>query len=207
MFQSPDSSSTSPSGMRRVLVVDDEPTLRLGFSYALQNSTTQVDTAGGGAAALELIGANHYDALFLDFRMPDIDGLRVIEILREAGNAVPIVLCSAFVTLESALAAIRHRVVDFLLKPVSPADLRHALDIVTGVAGTSFAKAMECARKGRFEDGIGVLAQADAGERRALFDLWCVLLDSAWKLRGVDEVRSLVGDRVAERIALRAGVA
>src|SRR5262245_1726903 len=88
----------------KVLVGDAEPTLRLGFSYALADHET--DTAAGGREALIKIREQKYDVVILDLRMPDIDGLQVIEMLRRQDNLLPVVLCSAALTPSSALRAI-----------------------------------------------------------------------------------------------------
>lgn len=205
MFQSPDSNSSSVPGLRRVLIVDDEPTLRLGFSYALQGQGTRVDIATGGASALELAGENRYDALFLDLRMPDVDGLRVIAGLRDAGNRVPVVLCSAYITLESALVAIRRGVVDFLIKPVSPADLRHALAFVTGAASTPLAKALALARETSFGNAVAILEEGGPRDVRA--ELWLRLLRHVVRGDEAPEVRAALGDKIAEQVALRSDAA
>ena len=133
---------------RRLLVVDDEPTLRLGFSYALSSRATQVDTASTGRQALEKLNNASYDLLILDLRMPDIDGLGVIETLRQAGNTVPIVLCSAALTPLAVLRAIQHRVPDFLLKPVRPVDLRDVVDYVLAPPDTPVSRTVTAIRAG-----------------------------------------------------------
>src|SRR5688500_5983859 len=121
MSPSPDSGAVPPPVRYKVLVVDDEPTLRLGFSYALSDHDT--DTAANGTEALEKLESGPYDLAILDLWMPDVDGLRVIETLRRHGNLLPVVLCSAVITPSAALRAITGQVVDFLLKPVRPAEL------------------------------------------------------------------------------------
>jgi len=148
MSQSPDTEGNA-SPERRLLVVDDEPTLRLGFSYALANRNTIVDTAATGRQALDKLKSGSYDVLILDLRMPDIDGLGVIDALREAGNFIPIVLCSAAVTPSAALRAIHFRVADFLLKPVRPVDLREIVDYVLMPPDTSVSRTVAAIRAGR----------------------------------------------------------
>lgn len=139
---------------RRVLVVDDEPTLRLGFSYALSSRDTLVETASTGRQALEKIRENTYDIVILDLRMPDIDGLGVLETLRLSGNLVPIVLCSAALTPAAALRAIQHRVPDFLLKPIRPTDLRDVVDYILNPPNTPLSQAMVAARAGKMDTAI-----------------------------------------------------
>jgi CheY-like chemotaxis protein len=157
MFQSPDSPGAQ-APRRRVLVVDDEPTLRLGFAYAL--SDHQVDTAATGREALLKLDQQTYDIVILDLRMPDIDGLGVIETLRRRGHLVPIVLCSAAITPSSALRAITGQVVDFLLKPVRPADLRDVIEHVLSPSTDEFSLGLAAARGGRFEDAVKHLEKA-----------------------------------------------
>lgn len=154
MSLSHNSADASGETKRRVLVVDDEPTLRLGFSYALANRDTYVDTASTGRQALEKIRENPYDIIILDLRMPDIDGLGVLETLRLSGNLIPIVLCSAALTPAAALRAIQHRVPDFLLKPIRPTDLRDVVEFILNPPDSALARAMIAARAGKLDTAI-----------------------------------------------------
>lgn len=161
MSLSPDSGAPAAPARYRVLVVDDEPTLRLGFSYALSDHDT--DTAANGTEALTKLDSAPYDLAILDLRMPDIDGLRVVETLRRHGNQLPVVLCSAAITPSAALRAITGQVVDFLLKPVRPAELRGVVRHVLSPDGNPFSCAMAHARAGRHEQAIRDLeAMGDA---------------------------------------------
>jgi CheY-like chemotaxis protein len=148
MSPSPDSSARR----FKVLVVDDEPTLRLGFSYALADHDT--DTAAGGRDALLMIEQTRYDVLVLDLRMPDIDGLQVIEMLRRQENPLPVVLCSAALTPSSALRAITGNVVDFLLKPVQPAELRGVIEHVLCPGEDPLSQAFAKVRAGLLNQAI-----------------------------------------------------
>lgn len=136
----------------KVLVVDDEPTLRLGFSYALADHDT--DTAAGGREALIKIEEHTYDVVILDLRMPDIDGLQVIEMLRRQDNPLPVVLCSAALTPSSALRAITGNVVDFLLKPVRPMELRGVIEHVLRPGEDILSQALAKARTGHLNQAI-----------------------------------------------------
>ena len=136
----------------KVLVVDDEPTLRLGFSYALAEHETE--TAAGGREALVKIGEQRFDVVILDLRMPDIDGLQVIEMLRRQDNPLPVVLCSAALTPSSALRAITGNVVDFLLKPVRPAELRGVIEHVLSPGEDHLSQALAKARTGHLNQAI-----------------------------------------------------
>ncbi len=163
MSPSPDQETANGTPKRRLLVVDDEPTLRLGFSYALANHSTQVDTAATGRQALDKLAGASYDIIILDLRMPDIDGLGVIETLRQSGNSIPIVLCSAALTPLAVLRAIQHQVPDFLLKPVRPVDLREVVDYVLAPPDTAGSRTVAAIRAGNIP---GALEQARSGPAR-----------------------------------------
>ena len=168
MCPSPDNVGVPDGAKLKVLVVDDEPTLRLGFAYALTGRHTLVETAATGRQALERISATDYDIIILDLRMPDLDGLAVIDALRGTGNEVPVVLCSAALYPAAALRAIRNGVVDFLLKPVRPADLRQIVELVVRPGNLPLPLAMQAARQGRIGDAIRILendASRSAGAR------------------------------------------
>lgn len=158
MFPLPESGANDAPARYKVLVVDDEPTLRLGFSYALADHDT--DTASGGREALEKIEGNDYDIVILDLRMPDIDGLQVVSTLRREENPLPVVICSAAITASAALRAITGNVVDFLLKPVCPAELRGVIDYVMNPGQDPLSLAMVEARAGRMDEAVHVLEGA-----------------------------------------------
>jgi DNA-binding response OmpR family regulator len=105
--------------------------------------------------------------MILDLRMPEIDGIGVIRTLRESGNTMPVVLCSAALTPGAALSAIRHGVVDFLLKPVRPVDLRQVIDFVLRPENRPLPLAMRAARSGRFEEAIRILEGEPDRSRQA----------------------------------------
>lgn len=158
----------------RVLVVDDEPTLRLGFAYALKSEDVCTETACNGSEALEKISAETYDAVLLDLRMPDIDGLEVITQLRNRGDEVPVILCSAFVTLESAFGAMRNGVMDFLIKPVRPVELRRAIAAILCPADDPMSKALCAAREGHFDQAVEIINAEEPRSDRDL--LWSKVL-------------------------------
>ncbi|MFT3990567.1 MAG: response regulator [Luteolibacter sp.] len=171
MFQSPDSADFLKRKTQRLLVVDDEPTLRLGFSYALTNASTQVDAAATGRQALELSAARDYQAIILDLRMPDIDGIGVIQALRSIGSNVPIVLCTAALTPASALQAMQQGVVDYLLKPIRPPELRGVVDFILNPHHSCFAGGMHFARQGDFNKAQECLDQENQPTPASI--AWC----------------------------------
>ena len=186
MSLSHNSGNATGETKRRVLVVDDEPTLRLGFSYALSDRDTHVDTAATGRQALDKIREHSYDIVILDLRMPDIDGLGVLEKLRLSGNLIPIVLCSAALTPGAALRAIQHRVPDFLLKPIRPTDLRDVVDFILNPPDSPLSRAMTAARAGRMDTAIQHLRHEAEHDRTCA--AWLEVLESL--IHPVDDIES-----------------
>lgn len=154
-----DKSQPPDPGKTRILVVDDEPTLRLGFAYALTGKSAIVETANNGRQALERLAEKSFDVIILDLRMPELDGIGVLEALRANGNRIPVILCSAALGSESAVRAIRHGVVDFLLKPVLPAELRKAVEFCLRPDRDPFSQALAEARRGHLEKSVKILEE------------------------------------------------
>jgi two-component system response regulator HydG len=104
----------------RILVVDDDATFRMSTGALLQADGHEIESAADGAEAVEKLGARHFDLVLLDVRMPGIDGLALVEVLRLRGNGVPILMISGFGTVERAVRALHLGADDFLGKPVEP---------------------------------------------------------------------------------------
>lgn len=117
--------------MARILIADDEDLERAALRFIINGSGLEpeflIDEARNGHEALDLGKAGHYDAIFLDIKMPGLDGLGAAEALRKAGILAPIVIISAFDTFEYAQKAIRQGVYEYLLKPASAEEVLSAL--------------------------------------------------------------------------------
>lgn len=115
-----------PDKTIRILVVDDEPTLRLGFTFALETESYQVDAASNGREGLEELCRRDYDLVILDLRMPEMDGLETLTAIRDDQRLhdLPVILCSAHINATTAIRALNQSCFHFLSKPVRPAELR-----------------------------------------------------------------------------------
>ncbi len=118
--------------MTRVLVVDDErPALEdLGRLLETSPSVEDVVLAGGGTEALRLLAEHQFDVVFMDVRMPDIDGLELGKALSRFVDPPALVFVSAFE--DGAVSAFEHDLhpLDYLMKPVSRARVEQALERV-----------------------------------------------------------------------------
>ncbi len=109
---------------KRILIVDDEPNVRLVFRTALESTGFQVTEAADGDAALVQLRKVPIDLILLDLKMPVMDGMETLEQLRLAGDQTPVVVVTAHGSVPDAVAAMKLGAVDFLPKPVSPVSLR-----------------------------------------------------------------------------------
>jgi DNA-binding NtrC family response regulator len=104
----------------RILLVDDDRAFRLSTAELLREDGHEVIEAENGAQAAQALQAGLFDLMLLDLRMPGLDGLRMVEVLRERGEPVPILMVSGFGTVESAVESLHLGADDFLMKPVDP---------------------------------------------------------------------------------------
>lgn len=98
----------------RILVVDDDPDSCLLTASLLRDDGHEVDTADGGLSALKLFGEESHDLVILDYRMPDMDGMDVLETMKSQWADVSTVFFTAYATIdmvEAALAAGAKRVI------------------------------------------------------------------------------------------------
>ena len=117
--------------MPRILIIDDEAPIRRVLRDILENESYQVDDAATGMDALQLIKEHDFDAVFCDIKMPEMDGIEVLEAIRKESD-VPVIMLSGHGTIETAVEAIKKGAFDFIPKPPDLnrllITLRNALD-------------------------------------------------------------------------------
>ena len=111
----------------RVLVVDDEPNIRLVFKTALEPAGYEVSAACDGHEALERQASTPSNLILLDLRMPGMGGMEVLRKLRERHDATPVVVITAHGNVPDAVEAMKLGAIDFLSKPLSPDALRRVV--------------------------------------------------------------------------------
>jgi DNA-binding response OmpR family regulator len=107
----------------RVLVVEDDPALRLGISRRLQAEGWQVDAVTDGEYALAATATEHYDIAVLDLGLPRRSGIEVLRSWRAQGKALAVLILTASDGLQSRLAGLNEGADDYLAKPFEPEEL------------------------------------------------------------------------------------
>jgi CheY-like chemotaxis protein/predicted transcriptional regulator len=106
-----------------VLLVDDDEFVRRTLTRALVKAGFKVDTAPDGKTGQEKSRLSHYDVALLDLRLPDMDGITLIESLRERNPDLKEIIITGYPSLQNAAAAVDKGANAFIVKPVKPADL------------------------------------------------------------------------------------
>ncbi|HAZ00564.1 MAG: Fis family transcriptional regulator [Bacteroidetes bacterium GWF2_42_66] len=104
--------------MSRILVIDDERSIRNTLKDILEYEKYQVDLAEDGLKGLEMIGAVDYDIILCDIKMPGMDGLEVLQKIQETKSDIPVVMISGHGNIDTAVESIKHGAYDFIQKPL-----------------------------------------------------------------------------------------
>ncbi len=92
--------------MTKILVVDDEESIRILFKEELEEEGYKVITAENGIKALEMIKREKPDLVTLDIKMPGEDGLEILREIREIDYDLPVIICSAYSTFKSKFSTV-----------------------------------------------------------------------------------------------------
>ncbi len=104
--------------MARILCVDDTPTELLLLQKILEQAGYEVDVAAHVPEALQRLESGTYDLIISDYRMPKISGLELLNIIQREGYDVPLIMSTAYGTIEDAVASIRAGAIDYITKPI-----------------------------------------------------------------------------------------
>jgi DNA-binding NtrC family response regulator len=121
--------------MLRILLVEDDPNLRRVLAYHLEREGHRVLQAPDGPGAAALLKAEPLDLVLTDVRMPGMDGMELLRKVREEKPDLPVVVMTAFGTIEDAVAAMREGASDYLTKPVEREALLLAVQKAARVSG------------------------------------------------------------------------
>lgn len=115
-------------GRRNIIVIDDELLIRDLLYDFFSEKDWNVSVFDSGEKALEALRNRRYDVCLVDLKMPEIDGLSLVKKMRVLSPSMPVVIMTAFPTVETAVEALRLRVDDYIIKPFNINKLYKTLD-------------------------------------------------------------------------------
>ncbi|MBN2516040.1 MAG: sigma-54-dependent Fis family transcriptional regulator [Deltaproteobacteria bacterium] len=104
---------------KSILVVDDEPSMRMALSESLESCGYEVITANNGDDALNKFQEGLYDLVITDVRMPKKGGMEVLRRIKETSHETPVIVITAYGTVNTAVEAMKEGASDFIMKPFS----------------------------------------------------------------------------------------
>ncbi|MFC5653558.1 response regulator [Paenibacillus solisilvae] len=176
----------------KLIIVDDEQLIRMGLEKIILKMDFEIEVAGSFANGMEAWtylskpGHEEPDVLITDIKMPMMDGLRLIELVREKNKDISIVVLSGFNEFEYARSALRFGVRDYLLKPV---DKTLLFDLLTKLRHEKYAQAA-------FED--------DPGDERLPIESEHHVIDQVKTILERDYDKNFELERLAEMVELNA---
>ncbi|MBL7209757.1 MAG: response regulator [Dehalococcoidia bacterium] len=113
---------------KRVLVIDDEETIRHLFRETLEADNYHVITAADGAEALELVRSWNFDLIFADLKMPGMNGAETFRQIRRIDRSVPVVIITGYPASDLMGQALEHGPVGVMKKPINGLDIERSVD-------------------------------------------------------------------------------
>ena len=145
------------SGKRKILIVDDEPRILLLLQSLLKANGYDVETARDGDAAIEVVRKGGVDITVTDLRMTPMDGMTLFRELKAISPSMPVILLTAYASVETAIDAMKSGIFDYLTKPFKVDDMIACLKRAEEQLAKSDTRAAQVERPSRyrFENLIG----------------------------------------------------
>lgn len=106
-----------------VLIIDDDPTFCLMLKSFLSKKDFATETAFSGAEAITQVKNNNFDIVLSDFRLPDTDGLELLENIREIKPGTPVIIMTSYADIRIAVKAMKIGAYEYVTKPVNPDEI------------------------------------------------------------------------------------
>ena len=152
---------------RSILLVEDHAESRASLAYVLEKRGEVVHQAANGRAALAVARRETLHAVILDLKLPDMEGLSVLDALLAEAPGLPAIVVTGFGTIDSAVDAMKHGASDFLTKPIQVDNLLATLDRCVDSAGAAGAVSTPSSVASAEMARLGIV-----GESRAMQELF-----------------------------------
>jgi DNA-binding NtrC family response regulator len=108
----------------RILVIDDEESIRDSMSQVLRKEGCSVQTAASGQEGWRFFGAETFQIVFVDLKLPGMSGLDILSRIKEADPQIPVIIITGYASIESAVEAMKRGAFDYMTKPFTPEEVR-----------------------------------------------------------------------------------
>lgn len=161
--------------MERILIVDDDTTFALMLRTWLSKRGFDVETAGSVSAARTALGKQEYALVLSDMRLPDEDGIALLQWLAERGRREPVIVMTSYAEIQNAVRSMKLGARDYVAKPVNPDELlkkiREAIDTpATGAAAEPAAAVKGPARGAKREPAALNYIEGHSDASRRLYE-------------------------------------
>jgi EAL domain-containing protein (putative c-di-GMP-specific phosphodiesterase class I) len=156
----------------RVLIVDDDPLVLKAYARIVANDGFDVQPTEDGSTALARLGKESFDCVLSDISMPGMSGLQLLRAVRRLDLDIPVVLMTGDPNLSSAVEALEHGALRYLLKPVEPTKLLHEVEYAVRLCRVARLKRQAMHLLGAPVLELGDRASLDARFANALEGLW-----------------------------------
>jgi DNA-binding NtrC family response regulator len=104
--------------MSRILIIDDEKAIRNSLKEILEYEKHEVEVAEDGISGIEIFQNNNFDVVLCDIKMPQMDGIEVLDKLQDLSAEIPVIMISGHGNIDTAVEAIKKGAFDFIEKPL-----------------------------------------------------------------------------------------
>jgi two-component system response regulator HydG len=108
----------------KILVVDDEASHRKMIEAVLSDEGYEIKQAGDGQAAIDAVEKGFFDLILMDIRMAEVSGLEALKQIKEISPGIPIIIMTAYASVDSAVDALKSGAYDYLTKPLDIDELK-----------------------------------------------------------------------------------
>ena len=177
----------------RVLVVDDEASVRRVLERFLRGAGHEVVGAASGKAAMDRLAAGTFDVVLSDLAMPGMNGIELLRAVRERDLDVPVVLMTGAPDLATAMHAIEHGALRYIVKPIDIPELLQLVQYAVNMCRMARVKREALRLLGDPDHFVGDRAGLDARFDRALATLWMAYQPIvSWSRRDIYSYEALV---------------
>ncbi len=155
----------------KILVVDDEPTVRTAIASYLRTFNFEVEEAEDGEFAKDLLGKAHFDLIVTDVTMPRFDGLQLTAYAKEHNPQAEVIVITGYGTIEMAVEVMKRGAFMFLQKPIKLPDLKDQVEKALGLMLDSNFTASSIRNNVAKEGVIGRLVKSDDAKMTELFSI------------------------------------